>query len=163
MLSIKIAVVADIPIIRELTMQVWPQTYTPILGETQVSYMLDTMYNSQELERQILGTQQYLICYDGKQPVAFASYSPTGDGIYKLNKIYVLPGMQGRGVGKFILAHVLAEIKGKHAIALDLNVNKYNYSAKTFYEKLGFQLLKDEDIDIGAGYFMNDHVLRYYL
>ena len=49
------------------------------------------------------------------------------------------------------------------ANALDLNVNRYNYSAQSFYEKFGFKVLKEEDIHIGGGYFMNDYVLRYSL
>jgi ribosomal protein S18 acetylase RimI-like enzyme len=41
-----------------------------------------------------------------------------------------------------------------------LNVNKYN-SAKFFYEKLGFTNVKEEVIDIGNGYVMDDYVMEY--
>jgi ribosomal protein S18 acetylase RimI-like enzyme len=41
-----------------------------------------------------------------------------------------------------------------------LNVNKYN-KAKFFYEKLGFVISKEEVIDIGNGYVMDDYVMEY--
>lgn len=161
MLSIHKAGIEDIELIRILTMQVWPQTYVPILGEEQVKYMLDTMYNEQELQQQIQNGQQYLICYDDEQPVGFASYSQTEAQVYKLNKIYILPGVQGKGIGKFVIDYVVNELSAKKATALDLNVNRYNGKAQSFYERYGFRVLRVEDIDIGKGYYMNDYVLRY--
>ena len=32
-----------------------------------------------------------------------------------------------------------------------------------FYEKLGFQIIKEEDVDIGNGYFMNDYIMEKLL
>lgn len=158
MLQIRNATVADIGLIRELTFNIWPQTYMPILGEAQVTYMLDTMYTPAVLEKQMQDGQQYLLCYDDDRPVAFASYSPLAQHVYKLNKIYVLPLMQGKGIGAFIIDHIKTCLREKNALVLELNVNRYN-SAKNFYEKLGFTVHREEDIDIGNGYFMNDYVL----
>jgi len=161
MLSIKNATTEDIPMIRELTMQVWPQTYTPILGHEQVAYMLNLFYNPESLTKQMTEMgHRFIICYNAEQPVAFASWSETEPLIFKLHKIYILPGQQGKGVGKAMLEHIMQEITTRGATALRLNVNIYNLSAKAFYEKTGFKHLKDEDIDIGGGYFMNDHVLE---
>jgi hypothetical protein len=39
-----------------------------------------------------------------------------------------------------------------------LNGNKYN-KAKFFYEKLGFIITKEEVIDIGNNYIMDDYVM----
>jgi ribosomal protein S18 acetylase RimI-like enzyme len=41
---------------------------------------------------------------------------------------------------------------------LDLNVNRNN-QAKHFYEKIGFNVIREEDIPIGP-YWMNDYVMR---
>ncbi len=141
-------------------MQVWPQTYTPILGEEQVAYMLEQFYTPESLQQQMESGQQYIICFDQRnEPVAFASYSPVEPATYKLNKIYILPGQQGRGVGKFVLDHIKTELKARNATRLILNVNIYNTNAIAFYERTGFKKFKEEDIDIGRGYFMNDYVL----
>ena len=50
-------------------------------------------------------------------------------------------------------------MKAKGATVLQLNVNRHN-TAKSFYEKLGFAVIKEEDIDIGSGYFMNDYIME---
>jgi ribosomal protein S18 acetylase RimI-like enzyme len=39
-----------------------------------------------------------------------------------------------------------------------LNVNRNN-EAKEFYKKLGFKIIREEDIPIGQ-YWMNDYVMR---
>ena len=164
MLTIRTVTTADIALVRELTFKVWPQTYIPIIGEEQVAYMLDLMYNPTTLQRQIENNEQlFLLCYENEEPVAYASHSDVGEGIYKLNKIYILPEKHGRGIGRFIINHLSTELSKKKAIALDLNVNRNNIPALLFYERLGFSKIADEDIDIGNGYFMNDHILRLYL
>ncbi len=162
MLSIRRAATNDIRLIRELTFQIWPQTYAPILSTEQIAYMLDMMYSEAALNRQFNEGHSFIVCYNNEEPVGFASWSEIGPGIYKLHKIYVLPQKQGSGIGKYLIQYIVSDIKERQAIALELNVNRYN-TAKIFYEKLGFVVIREEDIDIGTGYFMNDYVLRYDL
>jgi ribosomal protein S18 acetylase RimI-like enzyme len=162
MLNIRNASIDDIALIRELTFNTWPQTYRFILSEDQIAYMLEMMYSKESLERQFRSGNSFLICYDEGQPVGFASWSEILPRVFKLHKIYVLPSIQGKGVGRYMIDHVIDEIKKKSAITLELNVNRYN-PAKLFYERLGFEVIRNEDIDIGNGYFMNDHVMRYNL
>jgi ribosomal protein S18 acetylase RimI-like enzyme len=161
MLTIQKATPSDIPLIRDLCMKVWPQTYTPILGAPQVAYMLNLFYSPDSLQEQMEEpTHQFIICYSEGAPAAFASFSETGPHIYKLHKIYILPTMQGKGIGKYIVSQITNEIKGRQAKALRLNVNRYNYPALKFYNNIGFKLFAQEDINIGGGYFMNDFVLN---
>ncbi len=40
-----------------------------------------------------------------------------------------------------------------------LNVNRCN-KARNFYEARGFQVIAEEDIDIGNGYLMNDYLMQ---
>ena len=160
MLSIKNATIADIPLIRTLAMEIWPQTYTPIIGVEQVAYMLGLFYSPEQLKAQIEDHHTFLICYDDALPVAFASYAEAEQGKYKLHKLYILPDQQGKGIGKFIVEHLVRDLKARGATTLFLNVNRYNMAAKAFYEKVGFRHAKDEDIHIGEGYYMNDHVLE---
>ena len=160
MLSIRIAAVTDIPLIRELTFAVWPQTYSNIISKTQIDYMLDMMYSQASLQKQI--TEEgctFIIAYDGKEPVGFASYNEPKPHTWKLNKIYVLQSQQGKGTGKFIINYIITEIKKLNAKALQLQVNRHN-NAKLFYEKLGFTVIDTSDLDIGNGYFMNDYIME---
>jgi len=117
------------------------------------------MYSKASLQKQMEEGSQFIIVYDGHEAVGFASFQETEAGIFKLHKIYVLPSQQGKGTGKFLLDHIISEIKSKNAKALQLQVNRYN-KARNFYEKLGFIVLYEADFDIGSGYFMNDYVME---
>jgi len=163
MLSIRKATTSDIPVIRELAMQVWPQAYAPILGDEQVNYMLNLFYTPDALQRQMELGHEFIICHSDGQPAAFASWSETDPGIYKLHKLYIVTARQGKGIGRFIVNHILSELKLAGVKELRLNVNIYNHAAIAFYDKTGFKPLYDEDIDIGGGYFMNDHVLGLFI
>jgi ribosomal protein S18 acetylase RimI-like enzyme len=75
-----------------------------------------------------------------------------------LNKLYVLPAMLGQGAGKSLLEHVLAFSAERGDQVIELNVNKRN-AAIGFYEHMGFRILREEVIDIGSGYVMDDYVM----
>jgi diamine N-acetyltransferase len=160
MLSVQKATAADILLIRQLTFAIWPQTYSSIISKEQIDFMLEQMYNSATLKKQIEEDGcTFIIVYDDKEPVAFASYNETEPQLWKLNKIYILQSQQGKGTGKFIINYIVDEIKAKQAKALQLQVNRQN-KAKDFYERLGFKIIKTADFDIGNGYFMNDYVME---
>jgi RsiW-degrading membrane proteinase PrsW (M82 family)/ribosomal protein S18 acetylase RimI-like enzyme len=149
----------DIPLIRSLALQIWPKTYATILSQKQIDYMMKMMYSEQAIKQQMRKDHQFIIVYNTGIPVGFAAYGEIEPSVYKLFKIYVLHSQQGKGTGKFIIEQVINEIKTKGATTLQLNVNRYN-QAKLFYEKLGFTVIKTEDIDIGSGYLMNDYVME---
>lgn len=163
MLTVQKASTADIPLIRKLTFEIWPQTYSSIISKEQIDYMLEMMYSTAVLQKQMDEEGcTFIIVYDDKEPVAFASYNETKPQLWKLNKIYILSSQQGKGTGKFIINYIVDEIKNKHAKALQLKVNREN-KAKNFYERLGFKIIKTANFDIGNGYFMNDYVMELSL
>jgi ribosomal protein S18 acetylase RimI-like enzyme len=158
-LTVRHASKHDIELIRTLALQVWPATYAKILSPQQIHYMMNLIYSHDALRQQMESHHQFIIVYNSGIPIGFAAYSEIEPAVYKLHKIYLLQRQQGRGSGKFVLDQVIGDIKPKGAIALRLNVNRYN-PAKGFYEKLGFEVIRTEDIDIGNGYMMNDYVME---
>ncbi|SEW34662.1 GNAT family N-acetyltransferase [Chitinophaga arvensicola] len=159
--QIKAATVKDIPVIQELTDRIWRPTYQSILTPDQIVYMLDMMYSTASLEKQITELQhQFIILQDDDKPIGFAAYSATDTGgIFKLHKIYLDGSYQGKGVGKFLLLQVAEQVKERGANILELDVNRFN-KAKQFYEKQGFSVYKEKQTDIGQGYIMDDYVMR---
>ncbi len=160
-LQIKDANVADIPLIQELTEQIWRPTYTSILSAEQIVYMLDMMYSTASLTRQMNEQQQhFIVLYDETRPIGFAAYGATDtDGIHKLHKIYLHSDYQGKGVGKFFIEAVMDRVKAAGAHTLELDVNRYN-KARLFYERQGFTIINEKDTHIGNGYEMNDYVMQ---
>jgi len=86
MLKIRNASIKDIPLIQELTYQVWPQTYAPILSNEQIEYMLEMMYSDTSLQQQMRDGARFLIAYDDKVPVGFAAYQEIKPADFKLHK-----------------------------------------------------------------------------
>ena len=158
---IRHAGVKDIAAIGLLAHQVWPKTYGNLMSEDRLQYMLQLIYSPASLKDQM--EQQghtFLLAELDKAPVGFASFSKTGEqGFYKLHKLYVNTDIQGKGLGKALLNAVIEEIKLLDAGTLILNVKRDN-TAINFYKKLGFSVTREEDIDIGNGYFMNDYVME---
>ncbi|HTR00361.1 MAG TPA: GNAT family N-acetyltransferase [Candidatus Acidoferrum sp.] len=162
MFTIRHAVASDIPLIRELCYQVWPQTYASILTPAQIDYMLAWMYSVESLQQQLQQGIDYLLCYDDVKPVGFAALADHGAGDFKLEKIYVLPNQQGKGTGRYLLGQIIAQITSKGATSLTLQVNKHN-TAKSFYEKFGFEVIQEAVFDIGNGFVMDDYVMELKL
>ena len=102
---------------------------------------------------------QFILVYDEPEPVGFASYQEIKPAVWKLHKIYVLTSQQRKGTGKFVIDHIIKEIREQGAAALQLQVNLHN-KAKGFYEKIGFSVIETINLDIGNGYFMNDYVME---
>ena len=149
---------SDIPEIRRLAFAIWPTAYGEILGEAQISYMLDLFYTEDALGTQFL-THQFLLARLEQETVGFASYSVIEEtDRAKLHKLYVLPGLQGKGVGRGFLDAIVSEVRQSGISGLELNVNRHN-KAIGFYEKYGFKKLREEDIPIGNNYWMNDYVM----
>lgn len=153
------ALPADIPLIRQLADQIWPQTYAEILSPEQLSYMMKMMYSEDALRQQMQQSNEFALLYEDTQAIGFASVSQSGPTEFKLQKLYVLPSWQGKGAGRFLVDQIVKAIRTRGATSLRLNVNRHNH-AKLFYEKLGFSVVGEEDIDIGQGYFMNDYIME---
>jgi len=159
MLTIRHATEADIPLLRTLCFQVWPQTYAAIITQGQIDYMLEMMYSPASLQQQMHSGANFLICYDDTQPCGFASYQDHTNGKFKLDKIYVLPSQQGKGAGRFIIDYIVNSIRPQGAKVLQLHVNKHNI-ARHFYQKLGFVVAKAAVFDIGNGFVTDDYVME---
>jgi GNAT superfamily N-acetyltransferase len=149
--------------VRDLAFQIFPVTYQDIVEPRQIDYMMDLIYSPEALVAQWDSGQNFLIVYSDETPVGFASYTRLNEeGDYKLNKIYLDNRLQGKGLGRWLLNDVIARVKSEGASALLLNVNRHN-KARAFYEKMGFSVLKEDLIDIGSGYFMDDYVMELSL
>ena len=66
--------------------------------------------------------------------------------------------MQGKGIGRSLIQEVVDRMKPSGKEILYLNVNRYNKEV-SFYERLGFLIVGEEENAIGKGFFMNDYVM----
>lgn len=151
----------DLPIIKSLAEQTWPTAYGDIISQEQIDFMLEKMYDKGELLAQMLQGHHFIIASELSEDVGFAGFSVVNveTKTFKLHKLYVLPKMHGKGVGKILMNEVVSLIKAQGGEFLQLNVNRAN-KAKDFYEKAGFKIKETVDLDIGNGFYMNDYLME---
>lgn len=154
----------QLSIIQDLAYKIWPSTYGEILSKIQLDYMLDKFYNLNYLQNQLENGQHFILISNENVIVGFASYEFNFENSNKtkVHKIYVLPEIQGKGVGKILMDFIKNKAVEKTNSGLLLNVNRFN-KAIIFYEKYGFTNVSLIDIEIGNGYLMQDYILELNL
>lgn len=161
-LIIKKATPASINDIRRIAQETWPVAYGKLLSKEQLDYMLGLMYSETSLQEQMDKGHQFFMAEIDGNVFGFASVSDEGDGKFKLNKLYVMPITQKTGAGKALLEKTIGFAKQNGGTNLFLQVKRDNI-AKGFYEKQGFVITGELDLDIGNGYFMNDYIMELEL
>ncbi len=154
----------QLSIVSDLAYAIWPATYGEILSKAQLDYMLANFYAITNLENQMDAGQVFELIFEDNNVIGFVSYefNCKKTKLLKIHKIYLLPEKQGKGFGKFMIDKIVRIAKSNDQKGVFLNVNKYN-KAKFFYEKAGFVVSKEEVIDIGNGYVMDDYVMELIL
>lgn len=149
--------------IQDLAYLTWPDTFIEILTQDQIKYMLEWMYNIPRLKEQIVSRHEFYIIRDEKD-LGFIGieFNHPESGIVKIHKLYVLPDQQGKGLGIKLFEFIRARSVKEGMRSIQLNVNRFN-KAVGFYYHIGFNTIKEEDIDIGQGYLMEDYVMEYQL
>lgn len=150
----------DFTLIREIAYQTWPVTYSNILSEAQLSFMLGKIYSDETLSENLKKGHQFLLLKDDTGCLGFAACEHDHQqAITKLHKLYILPSAQGKGAGKTLIAYVERLALENQSKAVSLNVNRYN-TAYEFYLKNGYQKTGEIDIPIGDGYLMEDYTME---
>ncbi|HSD06839.1 GNAT family N-acetyltransferase [Flavobacterium sp.] len=161
MITISEATFADIKIIQDIAYQTWPIAYGEILSKQQLDYMLDAFYNEQTIKDSIINNgNHFILAKENENVLGFASFEHSYNQKQqtKIHKIYVLPETQGKGIGKKLIDFIEIAAKKNDFTSLLLNVNRFN-KALFFYQKLGFEIISEIDIEIGNGYLMEDFIL----
>lgn len=150
----------DVPVIRAIAQATWPISYKEMISSAQIAYMLDLMYSEGSLHEQMTAKRHhFLLAYVNEEAIGFAGFEHGYRyGRSRLHKLYVLPHSQGSGAGNLLLSHVEQAAIAAGDTRIELNVNRFN-PTRHWYAKRGFVIERDEVIDIGQGFVMDDHVM----
>jgi RimJ/RimL family protein N-acetyltransferase len=159
MLVLKPASEKDFSTIEKLAKVIWNEHYIPIIGETQVNYMLDKMYSREAMQKQCQEGQRFYLIKNNERETGFISISTPDTKNLMLHKFYILQEKQNTGLGTQVFKKIIEELYQPQTIRL--TVNRQNYKSINFYFKLGFKIEKVADFDIGNNYFMNDFVMLW--
>ena len=159
-MTFSVATNSQLEIIQDLAKAIWPDAYGAILSQEQLEYMMEMMYSLDSLENQLKNNIVFLLAKEENDFIGFASYELNfqNSNKTKIHKLYILPTIQGKGVGKNLILHIQEIARKNSNAALILNVNKYN-KAKDFYLHNQFEIADSLVVDIGNGYVMDDFVM----
>lgn len=147
--------------IAKLAHEIWNIHYPPIIGQTQVDYMLDLFYSPESLKKQVKEGQHFhLIEYDGRK-IGFIALSRKSPDLFFISKFYVKAEEQGKRFGRRVFKLCRDVFNSDRPYKIQLTVNRQNYKAINFYFKIGFRIREVADFDIGNGYVMNDFVMEW--
>lgn len=152
----------DCSLIHAMAAIAFPATYCEILSKEQIEYMFQWMYSPENLRKQMeVDHHVYFIAYKKEEACGYVSVEQQEEELFHLHKIYVLPQYQGNHVGSFLFQAIIDHIKTIHPspCKMELTVNRHNNKALHFYERIGMKKLREEDFDIGNGYYMNDYIM----
>ncbi len=161
MIDIVKATASDFKTITEIAHKTWPLTYGGILSQTQLDYMLDAFYSEAALQANIVNGHEFILAKEANTVLGFASleHNYQNKKTTKIHKIYILPETQGKGIGKLLIDSIAEFAKQNDSAFLLLNVNRFN-KALTFYQKIGFEIIQEIDIELDFGYLMEDYVME---
>ena len=160
MIEIKPADKTNVLLIQQLAYTIWSVAYKDILSQEQLIYMLDKMHSIDALTKLIDDDHQFIIPYEDDIAIGYACYKIYPAKV-RIEKLYVLSDQHKKGIGKMMIDHII-EKTSPYTNIIELNVNRQN-NAVNFYKRIGFTIVKEVDIPIGEGYFMNDYVMRLTL
>lgn len=149
----------DIPTIRQLANEIWWSTYRDLLPHDQISLMLELMYTDAALRDQLRKGQQFALAKRAGNAVGFVGFQHNpASSLMRIEKLYILPAEQGRGIGKRLINHVAKLASSAGLKAMELNVYRRN-PAKHFYERQGFAVISEVQIPY-HGYVLEDYIMQ---
>lgn len=144
--------------------EIWREHYLPIIGEAKVEYMLKTFQSATALEKQQREGMDFFWIQSAGGRAGYLAIKHEPDSAYLfVSKFYVHQAYRGKGYGSWAVSQLKDLTAERQLAGLELTVNRHNASAIAFYKRKGLSHLRDQCIDIGGGFFMDDYVMRFEL
>jgi ribosomal protein S18 acetylase RimI-like enzyme len=128
----------DLPTVQKLLGICWHATYDDIYSSERVSAITADWHSLSSLNDQLAKPYSEFIVAERSDGLAAMAYASQSDPAFvMLHQLYVLPGAQGQGLGREMLAEIEAAFPDAKAIRLE--VEAANEKAVRFYERQGFE------------------------
>ncbi len=129
----------DLKAVRDLLVETWHATYDAIYGRQRVTAITDDWHSLLSLKRRLdQPNAEFLVADDGKRigGMSYAASDAMGTSVM-VHQLYVLPAMQGRGIGGMLLDEIVESFPD--ATVFRLEVEEANGKAIRFYRSQGFE------------------------
>jgi len=149
----------QIKAIEDLAYEIWHEHYMPIIGKSQVEYMLEKFQSVKAITKQIQNGFLYFLAEHDNEFLGYMSMEISGREVF-LSKFYVVLDKRGKGYGREMISFIedLARRKSLNKISLTVNIN--NTDSIKMYEKVGFINCGAVVKNIGNGFIMDDYKME---
>lgn len=157
--------VVELPLVRQMALQIWPVVYPEIISVGQIDYMLRSFYSVDKMRDEVetKGVCYAVIDVNGR-PSGYLSFEVLrGERCAFLHKLYLNPQHHGMGAGSETLKWVEQTAAKLGLGKVKLRVNKHNALAIRTYRRSGFEFAGEETSDIGGGFVMDDYWMEKQL
>lgn len=160
MLSIHAPDESDVAELRALAHTIWQTTYPALISQAQIDYMLTQRYSAECILGQFNAPEHaWRLAHWRDEVVGFAHARIEAD-VCKIDKLYIHPDYQRRGIGRALLNNLKTFARDHAATRLSLQVNRGNTAAIAAYQHYGFTTREARVFDIGCGFVMDDYVME---
>lgn len=158
---LKVESLSDVTSVAELAQEIWREHFTPIIGSSQVEYMLEKFQSVEAISAQLEAGAEYYVTVVENEHVGYVGLVP--DVLNKkmmISKIYLRNRARGSGTGNHMLDFIESECRKRSFNKLWLTVNRFNHGPVDWYSRKGFETVDEVNQDIGGGFFMDDYVME---
>lgn len=138
---------------------IWNECYSSIISPQQIEYMLHRFQSVSAMEEQQRNGYQYYLLQQADVPIGYIGLQPA-EGKMLLSKLYLLQQSRGKGYAQQAFAFVEKQGAMQQCSHIWLTVNKNNTRAIRAYQKQGFITIREQVVEIGQGFVMDDYVME---
>ena len=157
MIEIKKATLSDLPIIQNISIQSFTETFAEINTPENMEKYLEESFNTEQLTSEINNPESpFYIAFWETEPVGYlklnfgnAQTEVIEDSTLEIQRIYVLQAFHGKKIGQLLLDQAI-EIAQQEAVEyIWLGVWEENHRAIQFYTKNGFVIFDKHIFTLG--------------
>lgn len=144
--------------VKTLAEKIWPEYYQPLIGLSQVEYMLEKIQSRQAIQSQINQGSRYYLIQERDWLMGYLAVLPKPSELF-LSKLYLTAESRGKGYGRQAMEFVKETALAQNLNQITLTVHKQNPSVQA-YHKMGFQIVEPVITNIGGGFVMDDFKMK---
>lgn len=150
---------ADYAAIENLARPIWHECFADIISGAQIDYMLERFLTADVMQQYAHNGYRFWLVAENGDAVGFMSMHAEERRMF-LSKVYLLASHRGKGHGRRMLAFADECTRDAGLEAVYLTVNRGNTRAIEVYLRCGYEIIAEQQADIGNGFVMDDYVME---
>jgi ribosomal protein S18 acetylase RimI-like enzyme len=155
--TIRYGTVSDASLIADISRKSFYETFAPLNTQADMDIFMNVQFTRGRLILEVGRPENiFLLAYDDNEVTGYAKLRDTGvpktlgsDNALEIARLYAMPDMIGKGVGKVLMGKSLEIAFEKKKDTVWLGVWKQNKKAIDFYTAWGFTIFDECDFVLG--------------